>query len=198
MISTPVTPTHYTDTSVKPESSRPPGVVLTAEQMNALQYTSAGMYSRGSDPGWEAKRDAGLGITPQNTTTVVQTTPAVTCTTKVEHSDSGFISITKAYESQPVEPMKKDRTAGDFLQNAQSILEQRGKQYDKPQGERSMAATVAAFNAITGQALTEPHGWLLLTLLKLVRDNQREAPHEDSCMDLVTYSSLYAEARMKA
>lgn len=192
MISTPVTPTHYTDTSVKPESSRPPGVVLTAEQMNALQYTSTGMYSRGSDPGWEAKRDAGLGITPQSNT------PAVTCTTKVEHSDSGFVSITKSYESQPVEAVKKDRTAGDFLQIAQSILEQRGKQYDKPKGERSMAATVAAFNAITGQSLTEPHGWLLLTLLKLVRDNQREAPHEDSCMDLVTYSSLYAEARMKA
>lgn len=93
---------------------------------------------------------------------------------------------------------RRDRTATDFLQVAQSILDERGKQYDKPQGERSMAATVAAFNSITGQSLTEPHGWLLLTLLKMVRDNQREAPHEDSCMDLVTYSSLYAEARMSS
>lgn len=41
------------------------GIVLTAAQMNALNYASASMYHRSSgpnsDPGWEAKRDAGLG-----------------------------------------------------------------------------------------------------------------------------------------
>ena len=42
------------------------GIVLTAAQLNALNYASASMYNRSSgvnsDQGWEAKRDAGLGI----------------------------------------------------------------------------------------------------------------------------------------
>lgn len=75
-------------------------------------------------------------------------------------------------------------------------MAERGKQYDKPDGERSMAQTVAAFNAITGGTLRESDGWLLLALLKMVRDNQRQAPHSDSCLDLVAYAGLYAESRL--
>lgn len=75
-------------------------------------------------------------------------------------------------------------------------MDQRGKQYDKPQGERSMAATVAAYNAVTGQSITEANGWLLMALLKMVRDNQRSDPHIDSCEDLIAYSALYGEARL--
>jgi hypothetical protein len=59
-----------------------------------------------------------------------------------------------------------------------------------------MGATVKAFNAVTGQSLTEAHGWLLMALLKMVRDNQREVPHQDSIEDLVAYASLYGEARL--
>lgn len=88
-------------------------------------------------------------------------------------------------------------TAQDLLEKAASIMAERGKQYDKPAGERSMAATVAAYNAITGQCLTEPNGWLLMAILKMVRDNQRQVPHLDSLDDLVAYSSLYGEARLK-
>jgi len=87
-------------------------------------------------------------------------------------------------------------TAPQLLNKAASIMEQRGKQYDKPGGERSMGATVAAYNSITGQQLTEANGWLLMALLKMVRDNQRPAPHVDSIEDLVAYSSLYGEARL--
>ncbi len=87
-------------------------------------------------------------------------------------------------------------TAPELLTKAAAIMTQRGAQYDKPDGERSMAATVAAFNAITGQSLTESHGWLLMAVLKMVRDNQREAPHQDSCEDLIAYAALYGEARM--
>ena len=88
-------------------------------------------------------------------------------------------------------------TAPQLLNKAASIMESRAATYDKPEGERSMAATVTAFNAITGQKLTEAHGWLLMAVLKLVRDNQRIEPHTDSCEDLVAYSSLYGEARLK-
>jgi hypothetical protein len=44
--------------------------------------------------------------------------------------------------------------------------------------------------------MTEAEGWLLLALLKMVRDNQREAPHQDSCEDLIAYCALYGEARL--
>lgn len=86
--------------------------------------------------------------------------------------------------------------APELLQHAASIMQERGKQYDKPEGERSMESTVNAFNAITGLELTTSDGWLLMVLLKLVRDSQREQAHEDSCHDLIAYSALYAEARL--
>lgn len=88
-------------------------------------------------------------------------------------------------------------TAPQLLNKAATIMESRAATYDKPEGERSMAATVSAFNAITGQQLTEAHGWLLMAVLKMVRDNQRPDAHVDSCEDLVAYASLYGEARLK-
>jgi hypothetical protein len=87
-------------------------------------------------------------------------------------------------------------TAPELLERAAQLMLERGRQYDKPEGERSMATTITAFNAITGQDLTEAQGWLMMTILKLVRDNQRESAHQDSCEDLIAYSSLYAEARL--
>jgi len=83
----------------------------------------------------------------------------------------------------------------EFLQAAIDVQAERGKQYDKPSGERSMAATVSAFNCITGSTLEESDGWMLLGLLKLVRQSQNpEQYHHDSALDFVAYASLYAEA----
>lgn len=83
----------------------------------------------------------------------------------------------------------------EFLQSAMDVQKERGEQYDKPSGERSMGATVRAFNAITGYALEESDGWMLLGLLKLVRQAQNpEKYHRDSALDFVAYASLYAEA----
>ena len=86
--------------------------------------------------------------------------------------------------------------AQDLLHRAASLMDERGKQYDQRSGERSMAATVAAFNAIAGYHLTEADGFLLMAILKMVRDQQRETPHRDSIEDLVAYASLYGEARL--
>lgn len=85
-------------------------------------------------------------------------------------------------------------SATDFLKQASAIMEQRAAQYDQPGGERSMGRTVQAFNAITGKALTESDGWLLMLLLKQVR--QWEAPgfHRDSAEDGVAYAALLAES----
>lgn len=83
----------------------------------------------------------------------------------------------------------------EFLQSAMDVQKERGEQYDKPSGERSMGATVRAFNAITGHALEESDGWMLLGLLKLVRQAQNpEKYHHDSALDFVAYASLYAES----
>lgn len=83
----------------------------------------------------------------------------------------------------------------EFLKAAIDVQAERGKQYDKPSGERSMAATVSAFNCITGSMLEESDGWMFLGLLKLVRQSQNpEKYHHDSALDFVAYASLYAEA----
>ena len=86
--------------------------------------------------------------------------------------------------------------AQDLLHRAADLMDERGKQYDQPSGERSMLAAVTAFNAIAGYHLTEADGFLLMALLKMVRDQQRETPHRDSIDDLVAYASLYGEARL--
>lgn len=88
--------------SNKPGDLCPPGVVLTAAQLNAKQYTPSGIYHREADPGWEARRDAGLGITPlPDGVTVDDSGPGVSVITEVKTSSSGFTSITKSYETEP-------------------------------------------------------------------------------------------------
>lgn len=86
--------------------------------------------------------------------------------------------------------------APEILTRSAEIMAERAKQYDSPEGERSMGKAVAAFNAITGSSLSEANGWLLMALLKMVRDNTTTEPHEDSINDLVAYGALYGEARM--
>lgn len=89
-------------------------------------------------------------------------------------------------------------TAPEFLHQAASIMEQRAAQYDKPGGERSMAQTVDAFNIITGRDLSEAEGWLILQILKDVRQWQRRGKcHLDSAEDGVAYSALKAEALVR-
>lgn len=85
--------------------------------------------------------------------------------------------------------------SNEFLQAAIDVQKERGAQYDKPSGERSMGATVAAFNCITGHNLKEQDGWMLQGLLKLVRQSQNPEKYQhDSALDFVAYASLYAEA----
>ena len=88
----------------------------------------------------------------------------------------------------------------DGIDSAQGILEQaasemrdRAKTYDKPQGERSMAATVSAFSAITGVTMTEQQGWQFMEVLKMVRSNQGEY-RADSFIDGAAYAALAGEA----
>lgn len=82
--------------------------------------------------------------------------------------------------------------AHEILATSKSILDVRAKTYDSPSGERSMAATVAAFKAVTGHELTEEQGWLFMALLKAVR-SQKGVYRLDSYQDGAAYFALAGE-----
>lgn len=86
------------------------------------------------------------------------------------------------------------RTAGDIADAALQHVRDRAVTYDQANGERSAGKTATAFNAITGKDLTEADVWLLLQLLKDVRQWSKEAYHQDSAEDCIAYAALKAEA----
>ena len=87
-------------------------------------------------------------------------------------------------------------TAPQLLNKALTIQQQRAAQDDQAGGERSAGKVAAMFNIAKGrEVVTESDVWLMLTILKIVR-GEANGPHEDSVSDLVSYSSLYGEARM--
>ena len=90
------------------------------------------------------------------------------------------------------EPM----SAPEFLLRAVELFEERGEEYDVEE-ERSMGKTVVAFNAITGHNLKESEGWLLVQLLKDVRQWTKGSFHRDSAEDCISYAALKAEALAK-
>lgn len=84
-------------------------------------------------------------------------------------------------------------TAHDILTQAATEMQDRATTYDKPEGERSMGATVAAYNAVTGQSMTEVQGWLFMAMLKAVRSQQGDY-RADSFVDGAAYFALAGEA----
>ena len=88
--------------------------------------------------------------------------------------------------------------AENYLNDSFKIMQERGKTYDKgEEKERSMESTVKAFNAITGNELTESEGWLFMLVLKQVRQWSNSAFHFDSALDSVSYAALLAESLEK-
>lgn len=86
------------------------------------------------------------------------------------------------------------RTASEIADSALKHIRERAETYDQPTGERSATKTAKAFNAITGKDITESEVWLLLQLLKDVRQWSREDYHQDSAEDCIAYASLKAES----
>lgn len=90
-------------------------------------------------------------------------------------------------------------TAQDILKHAARHMDERARQYDKPEGERSVPAVVDAFNAITGHHLTHAQGWQFLLLLKLVRAQTASGQAlADSVEDATAYASLMGEEMLAA
>ena len=91
----------------------------------------------------------------------------------------------------------KRLSAEEFLLESAKTMAERGKTYDTHgEQERSMGKTIKAFNIITGNNLKESDGWLIMELLKNVRQWTNEPYHHDSALDGVAYSALKAEALM--
>jgi len=99
-------------------------------------------------------------------------------------------------ESQKLGLYDDQHTAAAFATKAADLLAERGKTYDRKGSERSMGRTVAAFNSVTGRDLTEWEGWLLMSLLKRVRQASAPEAHRDSAEDAVAYACLEAECLM--
>ena len=109
-------------------------------------------------------------------------------------------SVVDAY--RVVAPAEKPVSRGgvgavETLRRAADLIEQRGKQRDSDTGERSMARTVGAFNAIYGTNLTETQGWHFMELLKMARSSQG-AYVADDFDDKVAYAALAAECEAGA
>lgn len=108
-----------------------------------------------------------------------------------------------ASKKEPVAPIQ---TADEILHAAVDVIAARGVQRDSRAGtgqpqERSMAATVAAFNAIEGTALTERQGWAFMQILKMVRGatTARNGLHNvDDALDGAAYAALGGEAAARA
>ena len=90
----------------------------------------------------------------------------------------------------------KKPTATSVLTSAKETMEERGKQYDSPEGERSFDKVAQAYSAVSGKQLAGSDVALILALVKIVRDQTGKNPHEDSLVDLVAYAALYFEQRM--
>ena len=84
---------------------------------------------------------------------------------------------------------------GHILQSAYNTIHQRAADRDVKQ-ERSMTATVKAFNALHGTDLTESQGWSFMTLLKMKRSFTGDVFRDDDFVDEAAYTALRAESRL--
>lgn len=83
--------------------------------------------------------------------------------------------------------------ACSILIDGADAITARANQRDQPNGERSMARTVNAFNAMFGTQLTEPQGWQFMQLLKMARSSAG-AHHLDDYTDGAAYCALAGES----
>lgn len=100
---------------------------------------------------------------------------------------------------QPIEYLHDTRDPTDrpeaveILRQAAREIEERAAQRDCPDGERSMARTVALFNALTGSSLNELDGWQFMQCLKMARARAGRFVLDDY-IDCAAYAALAAEA----
>jgi len=109
-------------------------------------------------------------------------------------NEAAFIAemMKKVPPAAPPNKIPSTGVAPKLLDDAAQALRDRAVTRDAEDGERSMARTVAIFNAMTGQNLTELEGWRFMISLKLARGMQGQA-HLDDYVDLAGYAALAGE-----
>lgn len=99
-------------------------------------------------------------------------------------------------QDAPAKPQLNEQyppKAHDILTVAAKHMQDRAATYDQPQGERSISKTVAMFNTLTGNTLTDEQGWLFMACLKMVRA-QQGGYRADSYEDGAAYFALAGES----
>jgi hypothetical protein len=104
---------------------------------------------------------------------------------------NGTLGRTRRYMTQH----HKATLAPTLLREAADLIDQRAAERDVD-AERSMGRTIAAFNTLTGHALTETNGWLLLAILKLARATVGKFQPDD-LKDCAAYVALALECQLR-
>lgn len=84
--------------------------------------------------------------------------------------------------------------AHEILEDCKQVLIERGKQRDKPNGERSMNLCVRLFQLRTGVELSEQQGWLFMECLKQAREANGTVDNPDDITDQINYLALRLES----
>lgn len=87
--------------------------------------------------------------------------------------------------------------ACEILHAASECIGDRAKDRDLPDGERTMARTIAAFEALTKVKISEPQGWLFMVILKAARATAGRH-RADDWIDLCGYGALAGESVERA
>ena len=151
-----------------------------------MTYSDTGVYSSAGD----GPRD--LVELIEDVKTVVEPAPsAIFPDIPEDDRVAGRVKLSECYIAK-----KPGSSAPDLLDAAAQHMRDRAATYDKPEGERSIAQVVTAFNAIHGAQMTEEQGWHFMSLLKQVRAFAGKA-HRDSVEDNIAYAALMGEAMLK-
>jgi hypothetical protein len=120
------------------------------------------------------------------------TTPAVF----VEHENKEIFIPLPVEETEPDnDVVQTPKLSTDYLSESKDVQLGRASQYGtEGKGERSFQAVAEAFNALTGEKLSGSDICLVQMCLKIVRQNSDKSRlHDDSLLDAVSYTSLWAE-----
>lgn len=88
---------------------------------------------------------------------------------------------------------QEDQSAVSMLEEAAHCIGDRASERDT-EAERSMAATIRAFNGMYGTELTEEQGWQFMVLLKMARAKGGDYRRDDY-VDGAAYFALAGECR---
>lgn len=96
----------------------------------------------------------------------------------------------------PAQPLLPRPTSVHIVKTAASMIDNRSSERDRDNGEKSMARTVRAFNALAGTSLTEEQGWLFMVMVKAARA-LGGGFKDDDYIDMSAYAGLMGEAAGK-